>query len=303
LYDVTFTSGQQRFRGQQSYGLRAPAGTIRIVALGDSFTFGDGVNDVDAYPNVLEQRLKARGFPVEVLNAGMLGHGIGLEALYFDEYVSQFHPDIVVLQVFQYNDFYELRAQPFAMQADGSIVPRTEPAAGTDGWLRGTLHGIHRSRVMRWVYSHSRLFTLASNLASRVTEDRRDAQIVTPQKLDDARKLIAAEIGWLNQRVTASGAKLMVVYTPSLQWTYEAATSEEAAHEKGVSEAARRGAEAARVPFFDLTPEMRAAHGGSVPLFYSGMDEHPNPRGYAAIAESVAKHLMETGMLFGGQRP
>jgi hypothetical protein len=36
-------------------------GELRILAAGDSFTYGHGMSDVDAYPAILEQRLRARG--------------------------------------------------------------------------------------------------------------------------------------------------------------------------------------------------------------------------------------------------
>jgi lysophospholipase L1-like esterase len=50
------------------------AGTQRIIAIGDSFTFGHGVQDDETYPAVLERLLEARGHDVQVLNAGVPGY-------------------------------------------------------------------------------------------------------------------------------------------------------------------------------------------------------------------------------------
>ncbi|MFO0983172.1 MAG: hypothetical protein U1E76_15815 [Planctomycetota bacterium] len=49
-------------------------GSVRILAVGDSFTFGDSIVDVaDTWPRVLEQRLRSAGRDVEVLNLGWSG--------------------------------------------------------------------------------------------------------------------------------------------------------------------------------------------------------------------------------------
>jgi acyl-CoA thioesterase-1 len=45
----------------------------RIVFLGDSLTAGLGLNADEAYPSLLQQRLKQEGLPYEVVNAGVSG--------------------------------------------------------------------------------------------------------------------------------------------------------------------------------------------------------------------------------------
>lgn len=51
----------------------AHASAIRIVAFGDSLTAGYGLAEADAFPRVLERRLRADGYPVEIANAGVSG--------------------------------------------------------------------------------------------------------------------------------------------------------------------------------------------------------------------------------------
>ncbi|MBZ6075670.1 arylesterase [Microvirga puerhi] len=46
---------------------------VRLVALGDSLTAGYGLPQGAAFPNVLEQALKAKGYNVQVANAGVSG--------------------------------------------------------------------------------------------------------------------------------------------------------------------------------------------------------------------------------------
>ncbi len=54
-------------------GVEKPAGNYRILALGDSFTLGQGVEEDDSLPALLEAELRAAGAPVEVWNFGVPG--------------------------------------------------------------------------------------------------------------------------------------------------------------------------------------------------------------------------------------
>jgi acyl-CoA thioesterase-1 len=49
------------------------AKTLRIVALGDSLTAGPGLPADKAFPAVLQKTLRAKGFDVEIVNAGVSG--------------------------------------------------------------------------------------------------------------------------------------------------------------------------------------------------------------------------------------
>jgi acyl-CoA thioesterase-1 len=55
----------------------ASAGAITIVALGASNTYGKGVARSQSYPAQLEAMLRAKGFDVRVLNAGVNGDTTG----------------------------------------------------------------------------------------------------------------------------------------------------------------------------------------------------------------------------------
>lgn len=51
----------------------AAARTLQIVALGDSLTVGLGLPAGQSFPDVLQRALKAKGYDVEVANAGVSG--------------------------------------------------------------------------------------------------------------------------------------------------------------------------------------------------------------------------------------
>lgn len=50
-----------------------PHAAMKVAALGDSLTAGQGLDPTEAYPALLETRLRAAGFPVDVVNAGVSG--------------------------------------------------------------------------------------------------------------------------------------------------------------------------------------------------------------------------------------
>jgi hypothetical protein len=73
----------------------------RIVAMGDSCTFGGG-NAVDTYPAMLEGRLKVRerpGLRYEVVNAGISGLNSELVLHRLRSVVPRLDPDVVTIYV------------------------------------------------------------------------------------------------------------------------------------------------------------------------------------------------------------
>ena len=71
-FRVTIETSSLGFRDREM-AVDKPSGVFRILALGDSFTFGVGVEGNQAYPKVLETLLNRSGGlgrRVEVINAG-----------------------------------------------------------------------------------------------------------------------------------------------------------------------------------------------------------------------------------------
>jgi hypothetical protein len=89
-------------------------GRLRVVAIGDSFTFGYGVGDEETWPFHLEQNLKRAGLDVEVLNLGRPGAGPrGYEIIAADA-IPLLKPDLVVLGILQSEDLNSSYAGPLA---------------------------------------------------------------------------------------------------------------------------------------------------------------------------------------------
>jgi len=80
-------------RGITEYTYERQPGKLRIVTLGDSFTFGDEVSDNETYSSDLATMLPN----TEVLNLGVSGYGHDQMLLYFQEEGVKYHPDVVIL--------------------------------------------------------------------------------------------------------------------------------------------------------------------------------------------------------------
>jgi len=87
--------------------LEKPPGIFRILVLGDSFTVGANVRQEEAYPKVLENRLRTIYGPrIQVVNAGVGGWDPFQYAQYFEHYGYQFEPDLILIGFFVGNDTF-----------------------------------------------------------------------------------------------------------------------------------------------------------------------------------------------------
>ncbi len=115
-----------------------PAGVFRIVALGDSSTFGWGVDPEDVYPHRLEALLRGRhGDRIEVVNLGVCGYTSLQGVILLEREALRYRPDVVTLS-FGSNDF--------------SLVPEPFDAAlrRNLGWTGAVREVLHASRAYEY---------------------------------------------------------------------------------------------------------------------------------------------------------
>ena len=113
--DVLVTYNERGLRDRPI--LPKAAGEYRILALGDSVTFGWGVPQNQIFTFRLEQLLQGRlQRPVRVINSGVGGYNTVQELTYFKQEGITFQPDLVMLTYVQ-NDIEENK---------GPFDPRTE---------------------------------------------------------------------------------------------------------------------------------------------------------------------------------
>jgi lysophospholipase L1-like esterase len=153
----------------------------RIAVVGDSFTWGQGIEERDRFSNVLEGFLGAR---YEVLNLGIPGHDMPQHLEVLDQALPM-RPDFVLLQLY-INDF----------EMPGMERPRTYPllpeAIDRTMWRSSILYGLLSGR---WVQFQQAIGLVESyphymdrNLRSPDSPNSRQAFGMLQQFIDRARK-------------------------------------------------------------------------------------------------------------------
>lgn len=300
-FDVSYTTNAQRFRSAKASSSFADARVLRVAVLGDSFTFGWGANDDQAYPSRLERLLNSTLGPTEVLNAGVCGTGTGNEALWYDLWVSRFHPKLVILTVVP-NDTDDDLARPlFSIDASGTVSPKS--TVQVEQFQSQTLTArrlITELPLYDFLTEHSELLNLFRRTISVLIRHHHIKEVSAesgPSAFETVGlRLLGGEVEWLNRRVRSSGAKLLVVFVPFRESVYGQVpkTNPVVSESLAMIETLTRVCAQDNIPFRDLTPQMRAAAAnGPQPLFYTKYDAHPTPAGYQVIADLVSPLVVD----------
>lgn len=131
-----------------------PSSKPAIVLLGDSFTFGMGVNDGEEYASVLEKILGDR---YQIVNTGCGGWGITQEIRRFYDFGVHYSPRVVVLQ-FASNDPEDNLNYRVTRLERGEFV--FENSQGSLNWLKKWLSRsiIQRSQLYNYVRERVYIF-------------------------------------------------------------------------------------------------------------------------------------------------
>jgi hypothetical protein len=149
---VTYAIGPHGFR-DGPLRWEKPAGVFRIAVLGDSFTYGNGVELEDSFPKALERALAPLCAPqrVEVMNCGVYSYNTRQEVQLLKLRVLQFAPDLVLITYFL-NDVFSSQGQTPDRSAETSAgrwlarleLTNPEPPAGAGdiGFAAASVRGL-----------------------------------------------------------------------------------------------------------------------------------------------------------------
>jgi lysophospholipase L1-like esterase len=117
LMRATVETNSQGLRDRE-YSFDKPAGMLRIVMLGDSFTEGWGAAEPDTFSKRIERLYADQGTKAEAINTGVGNWNTIQEVEFFMTDAYRYHPDIVVLN-FTVND-----AEPVPHERPPSFLMR-----------------------------------------------------------------------------------------------------------------------------------------------------------------------------------
>lgn len=104
---VTITINSIGSRGQE-FSIEKPAGEKRIICVGDSYTYGWGVDDSNTYPAHLQKLMEKDHLNVRVINFGCNGHTILHELNLIKNYGLKFKPDYIIVATSLDTDFADI---------------------------------------------------------------------------------------------------------------------------------------------------------------------------------------------------
>lgn len=257
----------------------------RVVAVGDSCTFGKGVREQDTWPRQLEAlldtELGSAGDAV-VANLGTNGFS-GRDYLRIVEQRGlPLKPDLVVVG-YNLNDFPNVIRSVDRRLYQGSkgardLVPK---------WARDAISRLAVVRLARSAYydmGREQAYADAEEIAGKV-KDRNFSQALAKQE-----EYLQALVG----RARDAGAEVAVFLFP-----YESQVYLEE-YDTSPIDSLRETCERLEVVFVDLAEEFRRhvrEADGSPRLFLRGDRYHPNPTGYGLVARRVFDVVREAGWL------
>ena len=149
-----------------------PRQVFRIGLFGDSFTFGEGVQNHESYPKILEEllnRTRSRNGAaktIEAINFGIGKTGTSHQLAFYQKEGMKYQLDLVIVGFFAGNDFSDNWSGVFYLKGD-SLVHQ----AGTYSRMRRFQRFLYASPGYKWAATHSHLVNLFRKVAT-ILDDR-----------------------------------------------------------------------------------------------------------------------------------
>ena len=306
-FQVLYTINNQGLRAGADTGALSP-GRLRLLCVGDSFTFGWGVQEQQAFPLLLNNNKGADSRPVESLNAGVAGYGTNDEVAWLHKFGWSLQPKIVLLGFFAGNDVVDVMRRmnkaPVETPADQAVIDAVDKAKEREHT---------RSGMETWLLGNSHAYVFLNKFFGRFLASR-DAR--KPDVFDTAYNYLRSKppelsTGWkkttellseIEWKAREHNARLVVVVIPAAEQVEErfwsdierplGLTDADLNRDLPQQEMAAWGARAG-IPIIDLLPDFRAAHGQR--LYYNG-DPHWTPAGHALAAQIISRQMTALGL-------
>jgi len=272
-------------------GFRNPSpepDTAQIVAVGDSWTFGFGVDDSMAWPRLVADSLR----PLRVRNLGLIASGPEQYTRVLQRFGLRLHPRVVLYGLFPGNDLDDQEAFD-KWEREGARANFAEwRTYGERGHSRPLWERSYLLVAVKegWKYRHERFAATTIRLGDGSPMQLSPARLLPKAERshpgDSTFDHVLAAVARARALTAADHARLVVLIFPTKEEVYLALRHQWAPPltARWVAALRERGYDC-----LDLTaPLIRHAGGG--PLFYE-VDGHPNRDGVRVIASAVIAYL------------
>jgi GDSL-like Lipase/Acylhydrolase family len=277
-----------------SFGLRngeislePTANTVRILCLGDSLTFGNGVRFEDTYPKVLEGELNTEELgKYEVINGGVPGYDTWQEIAYLKRDGVHFKPELVVIGVYA-NDIVPKPAN-ISRIIDSTGFTRKQGLVGLLSY--NMIHFLKRSRLL--LLLRDRFGKLMNRVSPSPEYQHQDSLLNGSidtfvqrgwNEVDNSFE----ELSNLSKKYQFDVVLVLFPMADQVMRNYPTAS-----YPSKVKAIAKKY----HLRFVDMTPAFVKSFKGFGSLFIE-WDGHPNRNAYQITAREVKRYLLENNML------
>ncbi len=239
----------------------------RILAVGDSFTFGPFVANQETWPAYLEQEYQDK---IEVINAGVPAYSIKEEAAYIKEKGRLLNPNLIILQ-FLANDIDDLRKNQTRLVRKSAL----------DNQYLNKLFNFLRDR------SHLLAVILDLNLKSKIGSENHASN--TQSDNHELYKEYEVEFNQLIDFVKENQLKLALVVVPGVGQSQDLSLNKEIDFINNLSLKHE-------VPVLDLQPIFYKANRTEM-LYLIPWDNHLSRYGNQLVAKETKKFIEENNLL------
>ena len=268
---------------------KKPAGTFRILNLGDSVVMGWGVKQEETYGMRLDTVLNASSGGerrYEVINAGVPGWNLDNELAYLEAQGSLYEPDLVLLDITVVNDIFGKNALEQHNQSE--VIE----------WLRSNTYSWpFLSIQMQWIKARSE----GNDRISAIDPPVNAASYFPTNAQDERWERVWQAILGIQRKAQESGAQFAIVLFPL---EYQVLDEDFSTVAQTVL---TEKAEEAGIPVIDLLPAYREAcrekSGGPCQLedryLFADVWMHPSALGHRITANVIVEFMQ--GMMFNAQ--
>jgi hypothetical protein len=307
-------SGRTARPGQEVIAKRDPWGfrnnwpwpeQVDILAIGDSFTYSQMVDEDQAWTTIL-----ARGLPhSHVLNLGLIGAAPQQYLRLYETFGVDLSPKVLLVGIFLGNDLWDAGqfARWWNAGGDGAFPEfrSKRPASGLHAWLVHRMKSLYLFALLqdlRESYSAGRFFSgqtieLPAGGRLQLVPSLLPQMAAYTQPERPQFTLVLETIEQIYARAQQNHSHCLILFFPSKEEVYLPMLGEKPTNLAAsfIPELETRG-----IPYLDLWASFRQHASAGEQLFFE-VDGHPNGRGYALIAEGVLAHLRENARKYGLQ--
>lgn len=269
-FDFDYQHNSLGFRDVER-SLTKPSDTFRILALGDSFTYGAGAKFDETYPAILEKLLNQRNGKhpkIEIIRAGISRAFPEMERKVLETYGMKFSPDMIMVG-FLPNDIVD------------TVMAEEAVHITSNGYLM--VGSAQMSAFKEWLYLHSHLWRLARyqwyQLKSKIAWKQKYKNSAFIQK---AWEKIASEFKNINSIAQNSKIPFLLVYIPQK----DTLTDLQNAPEEILKNLGKEN----NFSTVSTIEDMRS-HFNKNEILYYPIDGHCTPLGYKTVAESIFSQI------------